>query len=45
MNKSDFNPTLRELTDKPFENINDILECLEYCVSKGDLCDTFSYRQ
>ena len=37
MNKSDFNPTLRELTDKPFENINDILECLEYCVSKEEV--------
>ena len=37
MNKSDFNPTLRELTEKPFENINDILECLEYCISKEEV--------
>lgn len=37
MNKSDFNPTLRELTEKPFKHISDILECLEHCVSKEEV--------
>lgn len=37
MNSCDFNPTLRELTAKPFNHINEILECLEYCVSKEEV--------
>lgn len=37
MNKSDFNPTLRELTEKPFNHISEILECFEYCVSKEEV--------